>query len=370
MVAARRLAKAGCLILFVTAALSGDALGGPDAPGGPKSLLEPIEVPAASNLALAVRRPITAVTSAGNRVVCVGEKGHILYSDDQGRTWTQAKVPVSVDLVAVHFPEPLLGWATGHDGVILRSVDGGETWSLAMDGRRAAKLMADHYGSQQRADSAGERIEAALDESLRFVEEEGARPFLDVWFRDKDTGFVVGAWGLILHTRDGGQNWEPWLHRIDNPEASSLYAIGEAGRRLWIVGETGLVASMGDGERDFAAAGVAREGSLFGFLPLADGVLVYGLGGRVVTARAPEGPWIPARGLDDASGITGGTVLPDGRIVLVDVGGRAWVSRDEGAAFSPLSVSDPMPYAGVVHAGPDRLVLVGIGGVRVADIAH
>lgn len=360
-VAARRHTAAWCLVLFSTAASI-------DAHGGPGRLLEPIQYPAAPNLALAVKRPLTAVTSAGDRLVCVGEKGHILYSDDQGQTWTQSTVPVSVDLVAVHFPEPKVGWATGHDGVILRSLDGGMTWSLMMDGRRAARLMAEYYGDQRKG-LAGARTQEALEESRRFVDEDGARPFLDVWFADANTGFVVGAWGLILHTRDGGKTWEPWLHRIDNPDSMSLYAIRQAGRRLWIAGERGFLASMGDSDQDFVVAKVAKEGSLFGLLPIEDGVLVYGLGGRVMTAHRVDGPWTAARGLA-TSGITGGTVLPGGRIVLVDVGGRIWMSEDKGVSFSPLSVSDPMLYAGVAHSGSNRLVLVGVGGVRILDITR
>lgn len=41
------------------------------------------------------------VVHAGKRLVAVGDRGHILYSDDQGNTWTQAKVPTRQLLTAV-----------------------------------------------------------------------------------------------------------------------------------------------------------------------------------------------------------------------------------------------------------------------------
>src|SRR5688572_4197764 len=44
-----------------------------------------------------------AVTAAGRRLVSVGERGVALYSDDGGKSWTQARVPVSVTLTAVQF---------------------------------------------------------------------------------------------------------------------------------------------------------------------------------------------------------------------------------------------------------------------------
>ena len=55
----------------------------------------------------------------------VGMRGLIVLSDDEGKTWRQAPVPVSSDLVSVRFVTPSRGWACGHDGVILRTSDGG-----------------------------------------------------------------------------------------------------------------------------------------------------------------------------------------------------------------------------------------------------
>src|SRR5437868_2175092 len=74
--------------------------------------------------ALAARSPLLAIERAGNRVVAVGLRGHIVYSDDSGATWRQALVPVSVDLLGVSFPSPKVGWAVGHGGVVLATRDG------------------------------------------------------------------------------------------------------------------------------------------------------------------------------------------------------------------------------------------------------
>ena len=49
---------------------------------------------------------LVGLASAGERLVAVGQRGHILFSDDHGQRWQQASVPVSSDLVAVHFPRP------------------------------------------------------------------------------------------------------------------------------------------------------------------------------------------------------------------------------------------------------------------------
>ena len=64
---------------------------------------DPLQLPAQPSL-LAAKSPLFAITSAGPRLVAVGQRGHILISDDNGAQWQQVPVPVSIDLTAVHFP--------------------------------------------------------------------------------------------------------------------------------------------------------------------------------------------------------------------------------------------------------------------------
>src|SRR5687768_9473515 len=48
---------------------------------------------------------------AGQRLVAVGERGHVMLSDDHGATWRQAKsVPTRVLLTAVFFVDSEYGW--------------------------------------------------------------------------------------------------------------------------------------------------------------------------------------------------------------------------------------------------------------------
>jgi photosystem II stability/assembly factor-like uncharacterized protein len=110
---------------------------------------------------------------AGQRMVAVGERGHVLLSDDRGTSWRQARVPTRATLTAVYFIDAETGWAVGHDEVIIRSADGGETWALL------------HSAPQKE------------------------QPLLDVWFKDAQTGFAFGAYGTILASNDGGASWVP-----------------------------------------------------------------------------------------------------------------------------------------------------------------
>ena len=76
------------------------------------------------------------VTRAGDRLVAVGARGHIVYSDNQGESWLQAPVPVRQLLTAVDFVDEKHGWAVGHDSLILHTSDGGETWAVSTVTRR------------------------------------------------------------------------------------------------------------------------------------------------------------------------------------------------------------------------------------------
>jgi len=79
-----------------------------------------LDTPARAS-AYAAKSLLSGVANAGQRVVAVGQRGHIVYSDDGGQTWLQAKVPVSTDLTAVFFASPTHGWAVGHGGVVIVS---------------------------------------------------------------------------------------------------------------------------------------------------------------------------------------------------------------------------------------------------------
>ena len=79
-------------------------------------------------------QPVLGLAVAGESVVGVGLRGLIVKSADQGETWRQIPSPVSTDLVAVHFGSAMNGWAVGHDSVLLQTKDGGESWTINLDG--------------------------------------------------------------------------------------------------------------------------------------------------------------------------------------------------------------------------------------------
>ncbi|HEU5294200.1 MAG TPA: YCF48-related protein [Burkholderiaceae bacterium] len=305
--------------------------------------------------ALAARSLVNGLTLAGQRVVAVGQRGHVLLSDDQGKSWQQAEVPVSADLVAVSFPTAENGWAVGHDGVVLASSDGGRTWVRQLDGRTMGEVLVKHY-------SAGGDAKW-LAEAQRFASQGTENPLLDVWFDDARNGYVVGAFGLVLRTADGGKTWEPLLHATDNPKALHLYAVRRVGGELYIAGEQGLLLKLDRERSRFVAITTPYQGTLFGVVGNERVVLAFGLRGNVVRSTDRGRTW-SAVSTGVPVGLTAGTIDDKGRIVLVSQAGHVLISADDGATFTPLKTERALPTAAVSRAGAGTLVLGGPRGIQ------
>jgi photosystem II stability/assembly factor-like uncharacterized protein len=317
---------------------------------------------------LASRGLMQAVARAGDRLVAVGQRGHIVFSTDDGKTWKQAPAPVSSDLTAVYFVDGKNGWAVGHDGVVLHTTDGGESWQLQLDGRKANDLLVGAMERKVAAEPASESAKAMLAEATRYKEQGADKPFLDVWFADAQNGYVVGAYNLIFRTADGGKTWEPWFDRTDNPKFFNLYSIRPVGGDLYIAGEGGLVLKQDHAAQRFKALAVPYKGSFFGLAAAGSAVLAFGLRGNLWRSDDGGAVWTKVEAGLPAS-IVGAASGAGGAVFLADAGGRIVTSRDGARTFAPVAVKPPMPVVGFVDLGDGRFVLAGPRGVAVTEPA-
>lgn len=306
----------------------------------------------------------TGLASAGDRLVAVGQRGHIFYSDDAGIHWRQAQVPVSSDLVAVQFPNPSQGWVVGHDGIVLHSNDSGETWTRQFDGRELGSVVLQHYQQQAAQNPNDEANALLLGEAQRLVEEGADKPFLDLWFANEQTGYIVGAFNLIFRTDDGGRTWLPLMEDTDNPGALNLYGIRAIGSDLFIVGEQGLVLKLDPVTQRFISMPTPYSGSYFGVTGKPGSVLVYGLRGNVYRSVDHGASWSKVEIDGVSSSITAGTVTADGRIILVSQAGHVLVSVDNGASFTQPTQQRLASAAAVQATVSGAVVVAGAQGLR------
>lgn len=165
--------------------------------------------------------------------IVVGYGGKILVTSDGGRHWERRQSGVDAALYSVDLPDRVHGWIVGQDGIVLRTDDGGHTWHrqdahatfTERDGSvHPVYLFSIFALDSNRAWAVGDRslLTSTTDGGktwrarvVPMTEEMGggealaaAEPvFYDVQFVDAQHGWIVGEFGKIMYTEDGGESW-------------------------------------------------------------------------------------------------------------------------------------------------------------------
>lgn len=307
-------------------------------------------------------RVLMAVALAGSRIVAVGQRGLIVFSDDGGVSWKQASVPVDVDLVGAAFVSASRGWAVGHGGVVLTSRDAGATWMTRLAGKLVDDLALRYYAGLTSPTKDQERALAAARDQAN---ERRAQPFLDVMFESESTGFAVGAFNMAFRTEDGGATWVPWMDRTSNPQGLHFNAVRGWPGCVFLAGERGMVWRFKEGDSRFTPVPTPYKGTLFGLVAPRDGpVLAFGMRGIAWRSENQGQTWQAVR-LQTSAGITTGVAFEGSRFALADLGGLLHVSDDGGRTFVASRPASSMPWYAAATIGPARLVLVGANGARI-----
>lgn len=299
---------------------------------------------------LASQSLLLDLAMAGSRIVAVGERGHVLLSDDQGATWRQAKsVPTRTMLTAVFFADAQYGWAVGHDETILNSVDGGETWTRS------------HFAP------------------------EAQQPLLDLWFANRVSGIAVGAYGAYFTTNDGGRTWAS--AKFSPPPAKVPMHDGEAapdegelppdyhlnrivgiGNRLYIAAEGGQLYRSDDRGANWRVLPSPYDGSLFGLVPIrGEGLLAFGLRGNLFRSADAGETWTRLESHTTAM-LTDGMAINDLRVVISGLAGVLLVSGDAGETFRLTQQDDRKGVSALLPGPAGAVVAAGEGGVRIVRL--
>ena len=294
---------------------------------------------------------------AGNRLVAVGERGTILLSDDDGQAWRQVPSPVSVSLTGVSFGDDQHGWIVGHGQVVLTTSDAGQTWTRQLDGTQVAQI---ELTSAKASGDAG-----LIRTAERLVEEGADKPFLDVHFFDATHGLIVGAYGSILATDDGGKTWRSRRADVPNPGSRHLYRIHlrqqGSDQAVWIAGEQGLLFRAPDATSAFTPVPTPYKGSFFGLASTKTALLVHGLRGNLWRSADDGATWAQIA-MPAPVTLTAATVLTDGSVVLVDEAGKLLRSTDDGASFTQVSLAKAAAFTDVLPGRDGAAILASARG--------
>jgi len=180
----------------------------------------------------------------------------IIRTTNGGADWNKQYLPVDPwgGFYAVSFPTTDIGYLVGDQGAILRSGDGGVSWSLQDSG------VTEHVYDVSFADAntgfaiAGDRVLVGDTTEHRYHQWSTILRTTDggaVWTKlqtmdevyldavsviDPDNATIVGAGGMILRTTDGGATWVPQisgttenLHDVFFSDRNTGTAIGDNG---------------------------------------------------------------------------------------------------------------------------------------------
>lgn len=305
---------------------------------------------------LAPGAAMLTVARAGSRLVAGGERGIVLTSDDGGHQWVQASVPVQVSLTGLAFADERRGWAVGHFGVVLATSDGGATWSLQLDGVRAAQLTREAAADDAQRRAAQRKVDEGADKPLFDIEASAGRLL------------AVGAYGLAFESADG-QAWRSLAPHLPNPRQLHLYAVRSVGERVFVAGEQGLLLRSADRGASFEALASPYKGSFFGLLAARSGTLLaYGLRGSLFRSTDFGSTWQPVAGGVPVA-LSAGIELADGALLLLAQNGDLLLSRDDGQHFERRAAAPPFPAAALAASGDHGVVVAGLRGLHRQDLA-
>jgi photosystem II stability/assembly factor-like uncharacterized protein len=271
------------------------------------------------------------VEHAGDRLVAVGERGFTLISDDAGKTWKAVGTPVVRALTGVAFNGDKLGVAVGHGGSLVRTEDGGNSWTDVP-------------------------LEEALGESLLGVTALGDGKFA-----------AYGAFGMYFDSVDGGKSWTKRTILSEEFE-NHISQVVPVNGVLWLVGEYGTLARCEAECTAFVEVPSPYTGSFFGMVVAQDGALVlFGMRGSIYRSADAGATWqqVPVK---TTASFNGGRVLSDGRILLVGNAGLVATSTDNGQTFK-IEWSPAGKGFSAVAETAGGLVVVGEAGVGMLDTA-
>ena len=134
--------------------------------------------------------------------VAVSDYGQILKTTNGGSNWQTINIATQTRFYAVHFLDETTGWASGTEGAVHKTTDGGDTWVEQTNNPAPY---------------------AALT---------------SVFFISANSGWSVGYDGEIISTVDGGDTWQPEISGVQD-YLTCVYFVDQYNG--WVSGKNGTI---------------------------------------------------------------------------------------------------------------------------------
>jgi photosystem II stability/assembly factor-like uncharacterized protein len=310
-----------------------------------------------------------AANANGSILIAVGERGAILRSTDGGRSWSSLPSALSTeDLRAVVHHGPGNVWiAVGTDASILRSLDDGRSWSSVASALRVTfeTLASDPSGDTLLIGGEDGIVGLSKDRGVSWrltrVEMPSERTPIAGFHRlDADVLVARSAYGRVLVSRDRGESWQ-----VHETGARGFFTSGAVARdrTLWLATHTGELWRSSEA-KDFRRVRLDLEPSDRYISSVhhdtnADAIIIAGHGGLLARARGGT-DWQQVASPDaDLETLIAGA---PGRYVASGEGGLIMESLDAGVHWQTVSPALNYTLREVV-ALPDTSTFVAVGAL-------
>lgn len=200
-----------------------------------------------------------------NHAWIAGQAGQMARTIDGGKTWTKMDSGTERQLLSIQFADARNGIAVGDFGTILRTTDGGDTWTkipVPTDTKLPEDMIgivepgdivlyAVSYSDPQHLAIVGEFgvILTSMDGGLTFESKDSGieSTLFGVFLGQGGKGWAVGLEAVMLATNDGGDTWTS--AKVPTPPGFSLalYDVAVSGSIGWAIGNSGYLVNSTDG---------------------------------------------------------------------------------------------------------------------------
>ncbi len=164
----------------------------------------------------------------------------VMRTDDGGETWSRIVVPSKVELFHLDFVNSSRGWIVGDRGLVLTTRDGGINWYTQRSGTDRTLYNVDFRDASEGYAVGGKGTILRTDdggETWNSVKTNFPNTFLRVDFADDKNGWIVGYGGTILRSSDKGITWI----KQESGTKDNFYGLFMMKKFGWAVGAKGLI---------------------------------------------------------------------------------------------------------------------------------
>ncbi|MEQ1890779.1 MAG: YCF48-related protein, partial [Alphaproteobacteria bacterium] len=266
--------------------------------------------------------------------------------------------------------------AVGNWGHVVLSDDAGVTWRQAAKVPTRTTLTSVFFTDDKNGWAVGHdtvvihTTDGGENWEIQYSDPPAETPLLTVWFENNEHGIAAGSFSFMMETFDGGKTWDPrpvlavQSEDSDQPHLNSIFWGPDRKTQVMIASEAGNFYRSSDAGKTWEGIKMPYIGSFWGGLVTKTGrVLALGMRGHIFRSDDFGATWAEsATGADQS--FSGGAQLADGTIIAVGLAGTVSYSSDNGETFTTSIRPSRTGLSAVMSSTNGEVVLFGDIGIE------